>query len=42
MAVICNVCGLPDELCICEEIAKEQQKPPLVSTAEGMEKLSPR
>ena len=26
MAAICNVCGLPDELCICEEIAKEQQK----------------
>ena len=27
MAAICNVCGLPDELCICQEIAKEQQKP---------------
>ena len=26
MAEICNVCGLPDELCICQEIAKEQQK----------------
>ena len=26
MAAICNVCGLPDELCICQEIAKEQQK----------------
>ena len=25
MAAICNVCGLPDELCICQEIAKEQQ-----------------
>ena len=24
MAAICNVCGLPDELCICQEIAKEQ------------------
>lgn len=26
MANICNLCGLPDELCICQEIAKEQQK----------------
>ena len=26
MAAICNVCGLPDEFCICQEIAKEQQK----------------
>ena len=26
MASICNLCGLPDELCICQEIAKEQQK----------------
>ena len=25
MAAMCNVCGLPDELCICQEIAKEQQ-----------------
>lgn len=26
MAGICNVCGLPEELCICQEIAKEQQR----------------
>ena len=26
MAGISNLCGLPDELCICQEIAKEQQK----------------
>ncbi len=25
MAAMCNVCRLPDELCICLEIAKEQQ-----------------
>jgi len=26
MAEICPVCGLPKELCMCEEIAREQQK----------------
>ncbi len=26
MGDICPVCGLPKELCICEEIAREQQK----------------
>ena len=25
MAAMCNVCGLPFELCICQEIAKEKQ-----------------
>ncbi len=25
MADICGVCGLPEEICVCEELAREQQ-----------------
>ena len=50
MAGICNMCALPDDLCICQEIAKEQQKAvisvvrrrygKMVTMVEGIEAVS--
>jgi len=36
MSEICPICGLPKDVCVCEEVAKEQSS--LESVNEDMEK----
>ncbi len=37
--VVCEVCGLPKELCVCEEIARETQKIKVYTTKRTFGKL---
>ncbi len=39
MADICPVCGLPQEICVCEEFAREQQQIRLSTTKRRYGKL---
>lgn len=39
MADICPVCGLPQEICVCEDIAREQQNIRLSTTKRRYGKL---
>ncbi|HVL49511.1 MAG TPA: translation initiation factor [Candidatus Thermoplasmatota archaeon] len=39
MALMCDVCGLPKEICVCEEIAREQQEITIYTVARRYGKM---
>lgn len=39
MAAMCDVCGLPKEICVCEEIAREHQEIQIYSVARRYGKM---
>lgn len=39
MVEICSVCGLPKDLCVCQEIAKESQKIKVRAEAKRYQKM---